>query len=142
MIKTSKINRFINFDILFVKGKRKTYNRIDIIRDIIHFVRSGCSWVNYTPRYGVPVSTLKYHFYKWREKEMLDELLIGINKVLRQAKGLSANPTILILDSSSIDDANSNEIKGYDGHKKVKGIKRFLLVDELGLILEINRIIR
>jgi putative transposase len=132
--KTTTINRFINFDKLFVKGKRKTYSRIDIIRDVIHLVKSGCSWVDYTPRYGVPMSTLKYHFYKWRDAEVLDELLIGINKVLRQAKGLPANPTFLILDSSSIDDANSNEIKGYDGHKKVKGIKRFFLVDELGLV--------
>ena len=134
MIKTTTINRFIHFEKLFVKGKRKTYPRLDIIRDIIHFVKSGCSWVDYTPRYGVPMSTLKYHFYKWKDSEVLDELLNGINKVLRQARGLPANPTFLILDSSSIDDANSNEIKGYDGHKKVKGIKRFLLVDELGLV--------
>ena len=134
VIKTQTINRFINFDKLFVKGKRKTFPRLNIILDIIHFVKSGCSWIDYTPRYGVPVTTLKYHFYKWRDSGVLDELRTGINKVLRQAKGLPPNPTFLIIDSSSIDDANSNEIKGYDGHKKVKGIKRFVLVDELGLV--------
>jgi putative transposase len=47
-------------------------------------------------------------------------------------------PSVLIIDSQSVKTAKQSMEKGYDGGKKVKGRKRHLLVDRLGLIWGID----
>jgi transposase len=49
-------------------------------------------------------------------------------------------PTCLIIDSQSVKntDCCNKETKGYDGGKKISGIKRHLLVDTMGLPQEIK----
>ena len=41
------------------------------------------------------------------------------------------------IDSQSIKTATQNEDIGFDGHKKIKGRKRHILVDTLGLIMAV-----
>jgi putative transposase len=53
----------------------------------------------------------------------------------RQRQGRKATPSAGCVDSQSIQTATQGTTKGYDGNKKVKGRKRHLLVDTLGLIL-------
>jgi transposase len=52
----------------------------------------------------------------------------------------SPKPTCLIIDSQSVKNTDScnKETKGYDGGKKISGIKRHILVDTLGLPQEIK----
>ena len=38
-----------------------------------------------------------------------------------------------IIDAQSVPNANSSEEKGYDGGKKISGIKRHIVTDTLGL---------
>ena len=44
-------------------------------------------------------------------------------------------PTATVLDSQSVKTTEEAQTKGYDAGKKVKGRKRHLLVDTLGLVL-------
>ena len=54
---------------------------------------------------------------------------------MRRANGKRNRPTAAILDSQSVKSAGHGGQVGYDAAKKIKGRKRHLLVDTLGLIL-------
>jgi transposase len=51
----------------------------------------------------------------------------------RQSTGHDEKSTLLIIDAQSVKNASPAESKGYDGGKKISGIKRHLAVDSLGL---------
>jgi putative transposase len=54
---------------------------------------------------------------------------------LRTAEGRNAEPSAAILDSQSVKSDGHGGGVGYDAGKKIKGRKRHLLVDTLGLVL-------
>lgn len=54
---------------------------------------------------------------------------------LRKAEGRNAEPSAAILDSQSVKSDGHGGDVGYDAGKRIKGRKRHLLVDILGLLL-------
>jgi Transposase DDE domain len=46
-----------------------------------------------------------------------------------------ALPSVVILDSQSVKTTERGSTRGFDGHKRVKGRKRHLLVDTLGMVV-------
>jgi transposase len=55
----------------------------------------------------------------------------------RQSQGRLPEPSACCADSQSIKTATQGEDVGFDGHKKIKGRKRHILVDTLGLIVAV-----
>ena len=54
---------------------------------------------------------------------------------MREAAGRNPNPSAAILDSQSIRSSEAGGVRGYDAGKKIRGRKRHILVDVLGLLL-------
>jgi putative transposase len=73
---------------------------------------------------------------------MEDELILVNRRSLsaeRQRVGRCPQPTAAIVDAQSVKTVEeSAPISGYDGHKRIKGRKRHLLVDSLGLPLSVS----
>ena len=51
------------------------------------------------------------------------------------SRGCLPCPSVVILDSQSVKTAERGGIRGFDGHKRVKGRKIHLLVDTLGMVV-------
>ena len=53
---------------------------------------------------------------------------------MRTNEGREAETSLLIVDAQSVKNTDIAEEKGYDGGKKIKGIKRHIAVDSQGLL--------
>lgn len=74
-------------------------------------------------------------FRKWARQHVWEALQDALRVCLRRAEGRQEQPSAAILDSQSVkSDGHGGEV-GYDAGKRVKGRKRHLLVDTLGLLL-------
>ncbi len=80
--------------------------------------------------------TVYYYFSRWRETEWFVALNEKLRQKIRLLAGKQANPSAAIIDSQSVKTDDQAQLKGYDAGKKVKGRKRHILVDTLGLLLK------
>jgi len=80
--------------------------------------------------------TVYYYFSRWRETESFVALNQKLRQKIRFLAGKQANPSAAIIDSQSVKTDEQAQLKGYDAGKKVKGRKRHILVDTLGLLLK------
>src|SRR3954469_13683032 len=86
----------------------------------------------------IPFATLYTLFARWTRLGLWRRLLNRLILAWRQACGDTAEPSAVILDSRSCQSAPTCFGRGFDGGKKIKGIKIHLAVDKYGFPLAIN----
>jgi putative transposase len=85
-----------------------------------------------------------YHYFRaWQNSGVCVHLhRVLYEQACRQA-GRKACPSVVIMDDQSVKTTERGGARGFDAHKRVKGRKRHILVDTLGLPVPIvsNRLI-
>jgi putative transposase len=104
-----------------------------ILDAIFYVLRTGCPW-RYLPTNFPPWQTVFYHYRRFRLNGIWHLFYAALHRAERERVGRHPDPSAAILDSQSVKTVEeSARIRGYDAHKCVKGRKRHLLVDTLGL---------
>ena len=117
--------------------RKRKYNLRSILNAIFYLCRSGCQW-RMLPKEYPPYNSCFYYYRKWKRDGTWVKLNTALNRHIRKASGREADPSVGIIDSQSIKNSERGVVdKGFDGNKKIKGRKRQLVVDTLGLILAV-----
>lgn len=115
-------------------GRPPRHHRRAILDAIFYVLRTGGAW-RLLPHDFAPWQTVYGYFRRWRQqgvwKTIHDTLVVRV----RRAAGKWPTASAAILDSQSVKSADQAGPRGYDAGKKIKGRKRHLLVDTLGLVI-------
>jgi transposase len=116
------------------RGRKPTDART-ILNALFYMIRCGCPW-RYLPKDFPPFTTVQNRFYAWRDSGLWDQVVAVLVPEVREAMGREAAPSVIIVDSQSVKTTEAGGPSGYDAGKKVKGRKRHIAVDTLGLPIE------
>jgi len=117
-------------------GRPEKHPRRAVVDAILYVVRTGCSW-RQLPGDFPPWQTVYWYFNQWEQAKTTDKILPVVREQLRVQEGRDPEPSAGLIDSQSVKGADTvgADTRGYDAGKKVKGRKRFITTDTLGLLL-------
>lgn len=113
---------------------RPPSDRRRVLDAILYILKGGIPW-RLLPRSFPPWKTVYHVFRAWSRDGTWAALHDALRECVRAGEGRAAQPSAAILDSQSVKSDGHGGATGYDAAKKIKGRKRHLLVDTLGLVL-------
>jgi len=118
-------------------NRSRKYNLREIINAIVYVVKTGCQW-RMLPGGFPNWSIVYYYFSTWKKNGTLEDIHESLVEKIRKKQGKNEEPTVGIIDAQTVKSTLvSSEDKGFDAGKRIKGIKRHIIVDTLGLILAV-----
>jgi putative transposase len=107
-----------------------------VVNAILYIVVGGIQW-RMLPKDFPKWQSVYYYFRLWRKSHEWQRLHDTLRGELRRASGRHKHPTAGCLDSQSVKTTQIAGARGFDAAKNIKGRKRHLVVDTLGLLMSI-----
>jgi putative transposase len=115
-------------------GRKRSVDIREVVNAIFYLDKTGCQW-EMLPHDFPDYRHVNYYYLEWTRSGKWDQVLDHLRELARVAAGKHPEPSAGVLDSQSVKTSAAGEERGYDGGKNVKGRKRHILVDTLGLLL-------
>jgi putative transposase len=106
----------------------------EIMNGMFYMVKNGCVW-RALP-HDLPAWQTVYYYFRLFQKSLLwEDLNTIIRAGVRVKEGREPQASAMIIDSQSAKSAEGGEKIGFDGGKLVRGRKRNLIIDTIGLVV-------
>ena len=109
-------------------AKKKThpqkFDLYDIFCAVLYLLKEGCTW-RAIPHDYPKWQNVRYHYDIWAKPDedgvsLLDRILRKLVEMEREGNERSSQTTMIIVDSKSIQNADTAQSKGYDAGKKLQ----------------------
>ena len=115
-------------------GRPRIVDLREVLNAIFYQARSGCQW-DMLPNDLPARSTVNEYFLNWRDDGTWQHIMDALRQRVRVAAGRDPSPSTAAIDSQTVKGTEVGGERGYDGGKKLNGVKRHIIVDSLGLLL-------
>jgi transposase len=119
------------------RGMPPQLDRRTLVDACCYVLRTGCAW-RLLPRSFPAWPTVYKSFSRWAAQGVFEAMQDRLRQQWRERLGRHAQPSAAVLDSQSTRYSPQGGEAGFDAGKKVKGRKRHLVVDTLGLLLAVT----
>lgn len=119
-------------------GRPRTTKMRRVVDAIMYVVTYDCKWRG-LPKDFPPWQTVYRYFDDLQTRGKWQDIHQALYEKVRREAGRNPDPSLLIIDSQSVKTGKnaSAETKAFDGGKRVKGRKRHVIVDSLGLLVDV-----
>jgi putative transposase len=107
-----------------------------VVNTLMYQARTGCQW-DYLPHDLAAKSTVWDYFVAWQKDGTWQKILDTLRGKIRTEAGREETPSAACIDTQTVKSTEMGGPVGYDGGKKIKGRKRHIVVDTLGLLLAV-----
>ena len=104
------------------KTRPRNVDLYEVLCAVLYLLKNACTWRN-IPHDFPKWKKVRYYYEVWTEKNengesTLDYILAKLVELERYEKRENPLPSMLIIDSKSVQNADTAEEKGYDAGKK------------------------
>jgi transposase len=112
------------------------YDLREIVNAILYVNRTGVAW-EYLPHDFPPHQAVYSYFAQWETDGTTERIHDALRARVRARAGRAEQPTAALVDAQSVKTSSNvpESSQGIDAGKKVKGRKRHIAFDTLGLLL-------
>jgi putative transposase len=121
-------------------GQRGTpvhYSRRDLVNACSYVLRTGCAW-RLLPDTFPPWQAVYKAFSRWVGMGVFERMQDRLREQWRARMGRASTPSAAVIDAQSTRSSPQGGESGFDAAKKVKGRKRNLVVDTMGLLIAVS----